>query len=139
MMVSFVDAHREEYGVEPICAQLPIAPSTYYEQKAREADASRLPARAQCDAKLREEIERVWKENQSVYGARKVWLQLSREDIKRRNQYPGGRVGGDGSPARHSPRGLRLPSDKARSELKCSAVLPPCFPAGWSATTQSGK
>ena len=42
-MVSFIDEHREEYGVEPICQQLPIAPSTYYEQKAREADPSRLP------------------------------------------------------------------------------------------------
>ncbi len=30
-MVSFIDQHRAEYGVEPICAQLPIAPSTYYE------------------------------------------------------------------------------------------------------------
>ena len=40
-MVSFVDEHREEHGVEPICQQLPIAPSTYYEQKAREADPSR--------------------------------------------------------------------------------------------------
>ena len=36
-MVAFVDDHREAYGVEPICAMLPIAPSTYYEQKAREA------------------------------------------------------------------------------------------------------
>ena len=30
-MVAFIDEHRAEYGVEPICAQLPIAPSTYYE------------------------------------------------------------------------------------------------------------
>jgi len=37
-MTSFVDEHREAYGVEPICALLPIAPSTYYEQKARQAD-----------------------------------------------------------------------------------------------------
>jgi putative transposase len=28
-MVAFIDAHRDEYGVEPICNQLPIAPSTY--------------------------------------------------------------------------------------------------------------
>jgi hypothetical protein len=35
-MVAFIDAHRGEYGVEPICAVLPIAPSTYYETKARE-------------------------------------------------------------------------------------------------------
>ena len=30
-MVAFIDAHREDFGVEPICALLPIAPSTYYE------------------------------------------------------------------------------------------------------------
>jgi transposase-like protein len=34
VMVSFIDTHREAYGVEPICAVLPIAPSIYYEQKA---------------------------------------------------------------------------------------------------------
>ena len=78
-MVSFIDELREEHGVEPICAQLPIAPSTYYEQKARERDASRLPDRAVRDAELRPEIERVWKENHSVYGPRKVWKQLVRE------------------------------------------------------------
>ncbi len=72
-MVSFIDEHREEHGVEPICAQLPIAPSTYPEQKAREADASRLPGRAVRDLELREEIERVWKGNFGAYGARKVW------------------------------------------------------------------
>jgi len=80
-MVSFIDEHRDEHGVEPICEQLPIAPSTYHEQKAREADASRLPARVVRDADLREEIERVWKENFGVYGARKVWRQLVREGV----------------------------------------------------------
>jgi transposase InsO family protein len=78
-MVSFIDDHRETYGVEPICRVLPIAPSTYYEQKARQVDASRLPPRLARDAELRGEIERVWKENRAVYGARKVWLQLKRE------------------------------------------------------------
>ncbi len=81
MIVSFIDEHREEHGVEPICRQLPIAPSTYYEQKAREADLSRLPDRAVRDAQLREEIERVWKEHFGVYGVRKVWRQLIREEI----------------------------------------------------------
>ena len=79
MMVAFIDDHREAYGVEPICEVVPIAPSTYREEKARQADPSRLPARAVRDATLREEIERVWKENRSVYGARKVWIQLKRE------------------------------------------------------------
>ena len=78
-MVTFIDDHRDEYGVEPICSVLPIAPSTYHEQKAREADPSRLPNRVVRDRVLCEEIERVWKENQSVYGARKVWVQLKRE------------------------------------------------------------
>jgi len=71
-MTLFVDEHREAYGVEPICAVLPIAPSTYYEQKARQANPSRLPERARRDAVLCGEIERVWRENRRLYGARKV-------------------------------------------------------------------
>jgi transposase InsO family protein len=80
-MVAFIDTHREAYGVEPICAVLPIAPSTYYEQKARQADATRQPARAVRDAQLRPEIVRVWRANRRVYGAKKVWKQLNRETI----------------------------------------------------------
>ena len=81
-MVSFIDDHREAYGVEPICAVLPIAPSTYYEQQARVADPSRLPRRAQRDAQLRPEITRVWQANRRVYGAKKVWKQLNRERLR---------------------------------------------------------
>lgn len=80
-MVSFIDAERASYGVEPICAVLPIAPSTYYEHKAREADSGRLPPRARRDTELRTEIRRVWEENFRVYGVRKVWRQLKREGI----------------------------------------------------------
>ena len=79
-MVSFIDEHRQGYGVESICDMLPIAPSTYYEKKARQADPTRLPARARRDAVLCGQIERVWNENRRVYGARKVWRQLVRED-----------------------------------------------------------
>src|SRR5262249_52349288 len=79
--VSFIDAHRAEYGVEPICRVLPIAPSTYYETKARQANPARLPARAKRDGVLCENIHRVWDENYQVYGARKVWRQLRREGI----------------------------------------------------------
>ena len=78
-MVAFIDAHRDEYGVEPMCEQLPIAPSTYYEAKARERDPSRRPARYHSDQALKPEIVRVWNENFQVYGARKVWKQLHRE------------------------------------------------------------
>jgi putative transposase len=80
-MVGFIDAHRERYGVEPICAVLPIAPSTYYEQKARQADPRRQPARVQREARLRPEIQRVWQANRRVSGAKKVWKQLNRETI----------------------------------------------------------
>jgi putative transposase len=78
-MVRYVDDHKARYGVEPICAVLPIAPSTYYEYKAREADPNRLPPRRQRDEQLKPEIVRVWHENMEVYGARKVWKQLKRE------------------------------------------------------------
>jgi transposase InsO family protein len=80
-MVSFIDAHRAEHGVEPMCEELPIAPSTYYEHKARQADPERLPPRLQRDRALVPEIRRVYEENFRVYGARKVWRQLDREEI----------------------------------------------------------
>jgi putative transposase len=80
MMVAFVDYHREEYGVEPICAQLPMAPSSYYEHKARQADPARAPARVRRDRELESHIQRVWEENFQVYGVRKTWRQLNRED-----------------------------------------------------------
>ncbi len=80
-MKMFIDEHRDEYGVEPICRVLPIAPSTYRAHATRLADPSRLSARARQDAELRPEIQRVWRENFEVYGARKVWRQLNREGI----------------------------------------------------------
>ena len=81
MRVAFIDAHRAEHGVEPICAELLIAPATYYEAKAREANPERLPPRLQRDRALVSEIRRVHEENFGVYGARKVWRQLAREEI----------------------------------------------------------
>ena len=80
-MKAFIDAHRGEYGVEPLCKVMPVAPSTYYEHKAREADRSRSPARVRRDGQLGEEIRRVWEENFRVYGVRKVWHQLHGEGI----------------------------------------------------------
>ena len=81
MMISFIDQHRAEYGIEPICAQLPIAPAIYYEHKAREAEPERVPPRVRRDAELSPEIRRVWEENFEVYGARKIWRQLGREGV----------------------------------------------------------
>ena len=68
-MVSFVDEHRDEYGVEPICKMLPIAPSTFYEEMARRANPDLRPLRAKRDDELRPEVRRIWEENRRAYGA----------------------------------------------------------------------
>ena len=80
-MVAFIDENRDEYGVEPICEVLPIAPSTYYEHRARAKDPERRPPREKRDERLRPQIQRVWNENHAVYGADKVWHQLARERV----------------------------------------------------------
>ncbi|SDZ19334.1 putative transposase [Geodermatophilus africanus] len=74
MIVEFIDAHREEHGVEPICEQLQVAPSTYYAAKTR-----RPSARSVTDAATTAVIEKVHAENFGVYGARKIHAQLHRQ------------------------------------------------------------
>jgi putative transposase len=82
-MVAFIDEHRDVYGVEPICAMLPIAPATYYEHKTRQREPERRSARAKRDEALCAEIRRVWQASfDGVYGAYKVWRQLLREGFK---------------------------------------------------------
>ncbi len=81
-MVRFIDQHRAQYGVEPICGVLPIAPSTYFREKTHQADPARRSARARRDDELRAAIQRVWDENEQVYGPRKVWRQLRREGVR---------------------------------------------------------
>ncbi len=80
-MVAFIDAQRDAYGVEPMCAVLPIAPATYFRHKRCQADPDQRSPRTQRDAWLMTQIQRVWDENFAVYGPRKVWQQLGREGI----------------------------------------------------------
>ena len=80
-MVSFIDAHRKVYGVEPICRVLPIAPSTYHAHTARRIEPTKRSARARRDDALGPEVRRVFEENFRVYGVRKVWRQLRREGL----------------------------------------------------------
>jgi len=80
-MIAFIDDHRDAHGVEPICKVLPIAPSTYFDHLAKRADPEKRSARACRDMALRPKIDRVFEQNLRVYGARKVWLQLKREDV----------------------------------------------------------
>jgi putative transposase len=81
-MVGFIEDHRDVYGVESICAVLPIAPSTYFRHKAQQADPARRSARAQRDDELRAIIRRIWIEHFQVYGPRKVWRQMGRENLR---------------------------------------------------------
>lgn len=76
-----MDAHRDTFGVEPICRVLQVAPSGYRRHVSRERDPQRRTAREKRDAMLMPEIERVWRSNLQVYGADKVWRQLQRERI----------------------------------------------------------
>jgi hypothetical protein len=78
-MVRFIDDHRATYGVEPICAVLPIAPSTYFRYRAQRQDATKRAARTKRDDVWRVRIQRVHDENFGVYRPRKVWRQLRRE------------------------------------------------------------
>ena len=74
MIAAYVDAYRDEFGVEPICRQLQVAPSTYY------AHRSRVPsARSVTDAVTTALIEEVHADNFAVYGARKVHAELNRQ------------------------------------------------------------
>ena len=82
-MVQFIDDHRDVFGVEPICAVLPIAPSTYHRHRHQRTHPTHRSARAQRDDQLRVEIQRVYDEHQQVYGPRKVWKQLRRDGIAR--------------------------------------------------------
>ncbi len=58
-----------------------IAPSGYRRHAARKRNPDLRCARARRDATLILDIQRVWKENMSVYGADKVWKQMNRENI----------------------------------------------------------
>src|SRR3989475_1888521 len=80
-MTRYIDAHRERFGVEPICQTLQVAPSTYYAVKSRRPSSRRVR-----EADLRREVGGVPAANSRVYGVEKIWRQLLREGI---------RVGGD--------------------------------------------
>ena len=68
MIVGFIDEHRVEFGVEPICKVLQVAPSTYYAAKKRAPSA-----RAVRDAVMSQVLMALWVANRKVYGAHKLW------------------------------------------------------------------
>jgi putative transposase len=80
--VAFIAAHRERetgglrWGVEPVCAALQVAPSTYYGACSRPSSA-----RACRDAELGPELRELWERNYPVYGRRKLWKAARRAGI----------------------------------------------------------
>jgi putative transposase len=75
-MTAYIDAHKGEYGVEPICRVLEMAPSTYYAATTR-----RPTARDTYDQHLKQAVEFVWVRNRGVYGVEKVWEKLRQEGV----------------------------------------------------------
>jgi putative transposase len=73
---AYIEAHRDRFGVEPICRVLQVAPSTYYAARTRPPSA-----RSIADERLKHEITRVFEANYRCYGARKIWRQLRRDGI----------------------------------------------------------
>ena len=71
-----MDAHRDRFGVEPICRVLQVAPSSYYAARGRQPCQRRLR-----DEAVKTAIARVHAANYGVYGARKVWHQLHRDGV----------------------------------------------------------
>jgi putative transposase len=75
-MARFIESRRDRFGVELLCRTLGASPSTYYARRTRPPSAGAI-----TDAWLHEKIEKVFTENYSVYGARRVLRQLHREGI----------------------------------------------------------
>jgi putative transposase len=77
VIVDYIDAHRSQFGVEPICHELQVAPSTYYAAKARAPSA-----RSVSDAETTAVVEKVHAANYGVYGARKIHAELNRQGYR---------------------------------------------------------
>ncbi|QTD43616.1 IS3 family transposase [Ottowia testudinis] len=81
VLKDFIDKHRDAFGVEPLCKVLQVAPSAYRRHAALLREPHKRCIRAQRDDVLVPEIQRVWQANMQVYGADKVWRQLTREGV----------------------------------------------------------
>ena len=72
-MSAFIDAHRERFGVEPICRVLGASASAYYQRARRERCA-----RALEDERLLGRIGELHAANYYAYGYRRMWKALLR-------------------------------------------------------------
>src|SRR5262245_65972600 len=80
-MIRFVDAYRDDHGVEPICRVLEIAASTYHAHARRRSRPETAPRRVQREVELMQEMRWVLEEKFRVKGVRNVCRNLWRERI----------------------------------------------------------
>ena len=81
-MVQFIDDYKDDYGIEPICRVLPIAPSTYHRIKDLEDCPEKRSLRSQHDDYYISEIKRIWQDSKCRFGTRKIWQQMKADGIK---------------------------------------------------------
>ena len=73
-MSSYIEEHRERFGVEPICRTLEVSASAYYQRAKGERSA-----RALEDERLLARIAEIHERNYCAYGYRRMWIALQRE------------------------------------------------------------
>jgi putative transposase len=83
VIVDYIDAHKDRFGVVPICTVLsghglPIAPSTYYRVRALRAGPGVSDADL-ADAYAANAVLDCWRANRGVYGVRKLWHAMRRQ------------------------------------------------------------
>mgnify|MGYP001806756377 CR=1 FL=1 len=78
-VIAFMEGHHGQFGVEPMCKVLQIAPSTWHAHAAAKADPHKRSKRARSDDVLARKIRQVFADNFGVHGVRKVWRQLQRD------------------------------------------------------------
>ena len=76
-----MEDHHNDFGVEPMCEVLRIAPSTWYARAAKKADPDKRSKRAKADAAMSLKIRQAYEDNFGVYGVRKIWHTLKREGV----------------------------------------------------------
>jgi len=75
-MITFINENKAAFGVEPICREIQIAPSTYYAARSRPPSARTI-----ADEELKRQVLEVYRENYEVYGVEKVWIALQRKQV----------------------------------------------------------
>ena len=79
-MSSYIEEHRERFGVEPICKTLEVSASAYYQRAKGERSARSLE-----DERLTQLIAEIHEANYCAYGYRRMWIALRRAGGRRRH------------------------------------------------------